>query len=101
MRMVIFFDLPSVSKSDHKEYNLFLKRIKKNGFVMFQESVYTKLCMNESVVQSTYKEIKKVLPKSGIVSLITLTENQFNSIEHLIGEIDTDVVMNDKRLLNL
>ena len=44
MRMIIFFDLPSVTYADQKEYNKFHKFLIKNGYIMMQESVYTKTC---------------------------------------------------------
>ena len=101
MRMILFFDLPSVTKSDHREYTRFIKKIKSFGFVMLQESVYTKLALNETVVSSTMKDLNYNLPKDGIVSVLTITEKQFCSIEHLIGEIDTDVIMDDNKVVKL
>ena len=101
MRMIIFFDLPSVTKMDHREYTKFVRFIKSKGFCMFQESVYTKLCLNETVVKSTMKDIKKNVPRSGYVSILTLSENQFASIETLIGDINTDVINTDSKIINL
>lgn len=101
MRMIIFFDLPSVTKTDHREYTKFVKFIKSKGLCMFQESVYTKLCLNETVVKSTMKDIKKNVPRSGYVSILTLSENQFASIETLIGAIKTDVINTDSKIINL
>ena len=101
MRMIIFFDLPSVTKMDHREYTKFVRFIKSKGFCMFQESVYTKLCLNETVVKSTMKDIKKNVPRSGYVSILTLSENQFASIETLIGAIKTDVINTDSKIINL
>lgn len=101
MRMVLFFDLPSISKKDYREYNKFLKFIKGIGFVMFQESVYTKLCLNETVVKSTMAKIKSNLPKEGFVSIITLTEKQFTSIEILVGDYNSDVILSDESIIKL
>ena len=101
MRTLLFFDLPSVSKSEQREYRKFVKFIKQKGFVMMQESVYTKLSLNETVVESTRKEIKAHLPKDGIVSLLTVTEKQFASIEQLVGDLNTDVVMSDAKIIKL
>lgn len=101
MRMIIFFDLPNTTKAENREYTHFVKNIKKLGFSMFQESVYTKLCLNESVSNATERDLKQILPKDGFVSLLTLTEVQFNSIKNLVGELDTDVVLNDDRFIKL
>ncbi len=101
MRMILFFDLPSVSKSEHKEYSKFIKMIKSKGFCMMQESVYTKLALNESVVISTMRDIKSKLPKDGIISVLTITEKQFSSIEHILGSINTDVIINEDKIIVL
>lgn len=101
MRIILFFDLPSVTKKDIREYSLFVKNLKKLGFVRMQESVFTKLALNPSIVNATMKDIKKKLPPEGIVSVLTVTENQFTSMEHLIGEISTDVIMSEEKVIRL
>lgn len=101
MRIVLFFDLPAVTKKDHREYSKFIKYIKSEGFSMFQESVYTKLCLNESVVDATMKNIKSHLPKDGFVSCLTLTEKQFSSIDCILGEFNSDVIISDEKIVKL
>ena len=46
MRLIVFFDLPMVTDKDHREYAQFHKFLVKNGFIMMQKSVYTKLVIN-------------------------------------------------------
>ena len=101
MRMILFFDLPSVTKKDLKEYTKFVKLLKKNGFFRMQESVYTKLALNPSVVNSCMIELKKNLPSDGVISVLTITETQFTSIDHLIGEIKTDVIHSQEKVIKL
>lgn len=101
MRIILFFDLPSVTKKEIRDYNLFVKNLKKLGFVRMQESVFTKLALNPSVVISCMNELKKKLPPDGIVSVLTITEKQFTSMEHLIGEIETDVIMSEEKVVHL
>lgn len=101
MRIILFFDLPSVTKTDHREYSKFIKIIKSLGFVMYQESVYTKLALNESVVVATMKDIKDKLPNDGIISVLSITEKQFSSIENILGEITTDVIVNEDKIVRL
>ena len=101
MRIMLFFDLPSVTKKEHRDYSKFVKFIKKKGFVMLQESVYTKLALNPSIVTSTLTDVRKNLPPNGCVSVLTITETQFGSIEHMLGEIKTDVVLNEDKVVKL
>jgi len=101
MRVIMFFDLPSTSKAEVREYSLFVKFIKKHGFSMMQESVYTKLALNQAVVDKTMAELRKNVPKEGIISILVLTEIQFNSIENILGEIKSDVISSDKKVVIL
>ena len=101
MRMILFFDLPSITKKDNREYVKFVKKIKKLGFVMMQESVYTKLAINPNAVAACMAELKKYLPPEGIVSVLNITEKHFSSIENLIGEIKTDVINSEDKVIKL
>lgn len=101
MRMILFFDLPATTKSDHREYTRFIKLIKSKGFVMLQESVYTKLALNPSIVNSTLGEIRKKIPPEGCISILTITEKQYSSIDQLIGEIKTDIIMSEDKIIKL
>ena len=40
MRMIVFFDLPTKTTADLREYRKFRKLLITNGFVMMQTSVY-------------------------------------------------------------
>lgn len=43
MRIMVFFDLPTITPANRKDYANFRKYLIKNGFIMMQESVYSKL----------------------------------------------------------
>ena len=101
MRMVLFFDLPSVTGPEKREYRHFVKFIKGTGFIMLQESVYAKLAMNQINVDSTLNIIKKNLPKAGSVAVLVITEKQFGSIQFLCGDFSTDVVESDCKYIEL
>lgn len=101
MRTILFFDLPSVTKKDHREYTKFIKLIKSEGFAMLQESVYSKLSINENSVDATLKNIKSKLPPDGSITCLTVTEKQFASMLTLLGEIETDVIMSEERVVKL
>ena len=101
MRMILFFDLPTLSLKHQKDYRVFLKNIKKNGFYMLQESVYVKMALNQQVVDSTMTKIKEFTPNEGNILVLTITEKQFSTIKILIGENKTDVITSDERVLIL
>ena len=99
MRMILFFDLPSVKHSDKKNYRQFRKFLIKEGFLQMQESVYVKLAINNSIVESFSNKIKKSCPKNGLVQMLVITEKQFASITNFIGQFDSDCVNSDERLV--
>ncbi len=101
MRMIVFFDLPVETDTDRREYRRFRKLLIKNGFIMMQESVYTKLVLNSSVQASVLDTIVKGKPAAGLVQCLTITEKQFSGIVNISGEINTDVIDTDERLVIL
>lgn len=101
MRSLLMFDLPTENSAQRKAYARFVKFLKKQGFVMFQKSIYCKLSVNEPSVKLLIKTIKNNVPKEGLVSLITLTENQFNSIDYILGDFSSDVVNSFDRVIEL
>ena len=52
------FDLPTLTAKQRRDYRQFVKLIKKIGFIMFQESIYVKLSVNEANVKSSLDMIK-------------------------------------------
>lgn len=101
MRSILFFDLPTTGKKEIREYTKFLKFIKKQGFVMLQESVYVKLSLNKKVCDLSIKAIKRNIPSDGIISVLTITEQQFASIVQLLGQISSDIVTSEDKIINL
>lgn len=99
--MVLFFDLPSVTAKDKKEYRHFVKQLKEHGFFALQESVYSKMCANQTVADLTVADVKKFLPKEGCVMTLVITEKQFNSLQILLGSIETDVLFSDEKVVKL
>ena len=98
MRMLLFFDLPTETAKDRKIYSKFRKFLISEGFIMMQKSVYTKLALNSSVVNSEKEKINKNKPPHGIVQLLTVTEKQFNEIECIVGAVTSNVLNDTERL---
>ena len=101
MRIMVFFDLPTITPANRKDYANFIKYLIKNGFIMMQESVYSKLALNSTVVNSIVNGIKNNKPPEGIVQIITLTEKQFSKMEIITGEYKVNVLDTDERLVVL
>lgn len=101
MRVIVMFDLPMQSSYDIRNYNQFRRYLIKMGFLMMQQSVYCKLALNMSVVNSIVENLRQNHPDKGLVEVFSLTENQFSKIEFLVGERDVDVISDDRRLVIL
>ena len=101
MRIIVFFDLPTETAKDRKIYSTFRKGLVNEGFIMMQESVYTKLALNMSVVNSTKEKLYKIKPTQGLVQMLIITEKQYSTIEYIIGECNKKVLDNTERLIIL
>lgn len=73
----------------------------KNGFMMMQESVYCKLALNGTVAKGIVDNVHKNSPKEGLVQLLTITEKQYAKMELIIGEVKSEVLESDERLVIL
>ena len=98
MRMIIFFDLPSTTYQDGVEYRKFRKFLINNGFIMMQESIYTKLVINNNSTKVMKTLINKNLPHNGLVQLLEVTERQFASIEYLVGKSSSNIIDTTERV---
>ena len=101
MRMLVFFDLPTDTASDRREYRRFRKMLIRSGFLMLQESVYCKLLMNASAQKLMAEQTRRERPKKGLVQLLTITEKQFSRIEFITGDWHSDVIDSDERLVEV
>ena len=101
MRVFIMFDLPVETAEERRSYTQFRKFLMKNGFIMMQESIYSKLCLNATAAKTIYDNVRKNTPKKGIVQLMIVTEKQYASIEYLTGESSSEYINNTDRLVVL
>ncbi len=101
MRVMVFFDLPTLTLADRRAYNKFRKYLIKSGFLMEQESVYSKLVVNSTAAESLSKSIKKNAPERGLVQLMKITENQYAKMEFITGNKKHAILDSDERLVIL
>ncbi|MBQ9279136.1 MAG: CRISPR-associated endonuclease Cas2 [Lachnospiraceae bacterium] len=101
MRVLVFFDLPTVTDKDKREYRRFRKMLIQNGFVMMQESVYTRMVLNKTVEKSVVDTLKRNKPSDGLVQAIVITEKQFAGMVNISGEFVSNVIDTDERLVIL
>lgn len=85
MWLLVLFDLPTETKKDKKAYALFRKNLIKDGFTMFQFSIYIRHCASMENAEVHKKRVKSFLPEFGNVGIICITDKQFGNIELYYG----------------
>ena len=101
MRIVLFFDLPTLTEKNRKEYSRFRKFLIKSGFMMLQESVYVKLALNSTAMNTLINNLEKNKPSEGLVQLLLVTEKQYSKLYMLLGESKNEVLNSTERLVFL
>lgn len=86
MWIMVFFDLPTETKRERREHALFRKNLMRDGFTMFQFSIYIRHCASKENMQVHIKRIKKIIPEKGKVGIIGITDKQFGEMEIYIGK---------------
>ena len=101
MRTIVFFDLPNIYSKDKKNYLKFRKFLLNEGFIMLQESVYSKIILNSQQSELLLNRIKNNSPKKGIIQVLTITEKQYSQIEYIIGSPNTKIINSEDRMIVL
>ncbi len=86
MWILVFFDLPTETKKERKAYADFRKKLIKDGFSMFQFSIYMRHCSSSENMDVHIKRVKRSLPEKGSVGILTVTDKQFGSMELYYGQ---------------
>lgn len=82
---MVLFDLPTKTKRDIRAYSVFRKNLMKDGFTMFQFSIYIRHCASMENAEMHIKRVKSFLPEFGKVGIICITDKQFGNIELFFG----------------
>ena len=99
MRLMVFFDLPTKTTGNRRDYRKFRNNLISNGFFMLQESVYCRMLINEAMAKSIVTKIESFKPPQGMICAMIVTEKQFAGISFISGEYKSDVVTSDKSLV--
>ena len=101
MRVLVMFDLPTLTQKNMRDYRQFRKYLLKSGFLMLQESVYCKLVPNSNAGDALLANIRKNKPDEGLVQVLRVTEKQFAKMEYIVGKKKTNVLDSDERIIVL
>ena len=85
MRMLVFFDLPMVTKAERKSYTQFRRFLLNDGYDMMQFSVYGRILNGTDAEQKHTQRLTLNLPPAGSIRVLTVTEKQFASMKLMVG----------------
>ena len=85
MRMLVFFDLPVVTKAERRAYTVFRRFLLNDAYDMIQFSVYGRILNGADAETKHMKRLLNNLPPAGSVRVLTVTEKQFATMKHLVG----------------
>lgn len=85
MRLLVFFDLPVVTKADRRAYTIFRRFLINDGYDMIQFSVYGRILNGNDALEKHMKRLIDNLPPDGSVRCLSVTEKQFASMKLLVG----------------
>ncbi len=86
MWVLVLFDLPTETKKDRRIASQFRKKLLKDGFTMFQFSIYMRHCPSRENANVHIKRTKINLPEHGKVGILHITDKQFGMMELFFGQ---------------
>lgn len=86
MWVMVFFDLPTDTPKERKVAAQFRKGLIKDGFTMFQFSIYLRHCPSRENADVHIKRVKRMLPELGHIGILCITDKQFGEIELFYGK---------------
>lgn len=98
MRLIIMFDLPTLTSTDRRNYRQFRKHLLQDGFLMMQESIYTCILIDKQAASLLEKKISLYAPSKGLIQSMIVTEKQFAAINYLTGKQDKSIENTFERL---
>lgn len=101
MQLICMFDLPTITAEDRKNYRLFRRFLLQEGFIMLEESVYTRMIPSGNALKCLEENIRKNKPPTGIILLLKVTEHQFTNMEFIVGVNNTDVIQSTEAVVEL
>jgi CRISPR-associated protein Cas2 len=81
MWVVVFYDLPTITKKQVRNMNQFRKNLLKNGFAMVQLSLYMRHCASWESAEAHMKRVMQFMPDEGSIILPPITDRQFRMMK--------------------
>lgn len=100
MRLLLMFDMPTITNEDKKNYTKFRDNLIDDGFIMIQYSVYVRICKNQDDIIKHTNRVKLFAPAKGNIRLLQITEKQYEQMLMLRGiKNDDEKVSNNSMII--
>jgi len=84
---LLMYDFPMKTGEERKEHTTFRKEIIKRGYYQIQKSVYIVSTSTKEKLNVIEKQLSMLVPSNSSVRTLTLTDDQFNKMKILSGEL--------------
>ncbi|MGL5149396.1 MAG: CRISPR-associated endonuclease Cas2 [Clostridium sp.] len=101
MRVMVFFDLPTLTSFERREYRRFRKFLINEGFIMEQESIYSKVVLNSTTSALIKNKVRKNKVSGGLIQMMVITEKQYAAIEYVTGKTTSNIINSSSRMVIL
>lgn len=98
MWTLVMYDLPTETKKQRKVAARFRKELMKDGFTMFQFSMYTRHSPSSENADVHKNRVKKNLPELGKIGILQITDKQFGQMEIFYGAKPVEVQKGPQQL---
>ena len=85
MRILVLLQ-PTNARGTKMAYTAFRKALHDDGFVMVAPELYMRVVSNRKAIAKHRGRLGDKLPKTGRITMLTLTEKQWDRMEYLVGE---------------
>lgn len=85
MWTLVMYDLPTETKKQRKVAAKFRNELLKDGFSMFQFSMYVRHSASSENADVHKRRVKSMLPEHGKIGILQITDKQFAQMEIFYG----------------
>ena len=99
MWILVFFDLPVKRPQQRRAATQFRNFLLKDGYIMLQYSVYTRVCLGQEAVEKHLRRAQANLPGEGSIRALQVTDKQYARLQILLGNLVPEETSGGEQLL--
>ena len=96
---MIMYDLPMHTDNEILRYKNFRKKLIEKGYYQLQKSVYIMRSKTKEKIELAEKQLSMLAPENSSIRSIILTEDQFQKMKVLAGEVTMGEKISQNKIL--